>query len=578
MISNSKPSISLPAEAKAVIWRIFGDGESPLKKLSTYELIEPIIRKHVPPTEQDRAVTDICGWFESHGDRQWLKSDMSEPVAELIVEGIGTERTERRIWAVGSIGTDLTARIIHSRWSPDEIDSFVEATLTTLKKPCDIDEVLDATRCTIFEKQESFHAKIPKSAVERKGKLESFRHLDNHGSELVHQGLYPAVGNLIELVIELRPEIFEPLIKRLDHPVMRARAAHHMITKVRPMDHRKTLLWITKDACDSLIALAIMHTLNTVNRLDENIRCADHLDINQFTWSTELRPPQDNLDTAASDLLTGLVDRLALRDPLECVQWIGEMLSNAPCVLNHIGDSGEKPQRVEQLETVCTERLACLVRQYWSNDLLVEFCAGLSLTPRTTWTRHLAEIAWAIHDTEPALAVEIARTTLEKHEQHVADEIEHNRLFQNWNDWHYREWIAGLGTVLALSGPDIDLLELVSEQCRALPLSVWDAEKDIWTFRTADRAAQHWFLVALHAIPQLQELGHMVDPAEVSTLNEAIEAHCRFVNQYLCSRPTVSVVEKIADHLVREFGGHAQNLSNQDEPPLSGTAHGSPPT
>ena len=554
MISNSKPSISLPAEAKAVIWRIFGDGESPLKKLSTYELIEPIIRKHVPPTEQDRAVTDICGWFESHGDRQWLKSDMSEPVAELIVEGIGTGRTERRIWAVGSIDTDLTARIIHSRWSPNEIGSFVEATLTTLKKPCDIDQVLDATRCNIFEKQESFHAKIPKSAVERKGKLETFRHLDNHGFELVHQGLYPAVGNLIELVIELRPEIFESLIKRIDHPVVQMRAAHHMIAKVRPMDHRKTLLWITKDSCDALIVLAIIHTLNTVNGLDEDIRCAGHLDINQFTWSTELRPPQDNLDTAAADLLTGLIDRLALLDPLVCARWIGELLSNAPYMLHHISDSGEKPQRVEQLEKACTERLACLVRQSWSNDLLAELCTGLSLTPRTTWDRHLAKIAWEIHDTEPTRAAEIAQTTLEKHEQHVADEIEHHRLFQGWNDWHYHEWIGGLGIALALSCENLDLPNWVSEKCRALPLSVWDAEENIWTFLTADRAAQHWFLVALYAIPPLQELGRTVDPVEVRTLTSILETHCRFVKQYLRNRPTVSAVEKIAAHLVNEFG------------------------
>ena len=90
MVSNSIPSISLPDEAKVVIWKIFGSGESPLKGRSTYELIEPIIRNYVvPPIDQDRAITEIRGWFESHGDRRWLKSDLSEPVAELILEGIG---------------------------------------------------------------------------------------------------------------------------------------------------------------------------------------------------------------------------------------------------------------------------------------------------------------------------------------------------------------------------------------------------------------------------------------------------------------------------------------------------------
>ena len=49
MVNNVMPGISLPAEAKAVIWRIFGEGESPLKRRTTYELIEPIIGKHVSP-------------------------------------------------------------------------------------------------------------------------------------------------------------------------------------------------------------------------------------------------------------------------------------------------------------------------------------------------------------------------------------------------------------------------------------------------------------------------------------------------------------------------------------------------
>ena len=554
MASNSMPDLCLPVEAKAVIWRIFGEGKSPLNKRSPYTLIKPIIRKYVDsPIEQDRAIAEICGWFEAHGDRQWLRSEMNEPVAVLIIEGIKTKCKEgTAVWAVGSIDTDLAVSIICPRWSPQEISTFVEGVLKTLKNLCDRDKVLDPAR---IEWPDFINTKIPKNAVERNGRLETFRHLDNHGLELVHSRLHPSIGNLINLVVELRPEQFETLIERLDHPVMQARAAHHMIAKVRPMDHRKTLLWITKDACDALIALAIMHTLNTVNGLDEDIRCADRLDINQFTWSTELRPPQNNLDTAASGLLTGLVDRLAWLDPLECVRWIGEMLSNAPYVLNHIGNSGEKPQRVEQLEKACTERLACLVRQSWSNDLLVELCAGLSLTPRTTWTRHLAEIAWKIHDTETALATEIAQMTLQKNEQHVADEIEHNRLFQGWNDWHYHEWISGLGIALALSCENLDLPSWVSEKCGALPLSVWDAEENIQTFLTADRAAQHWFLVAFYAIPQLQELGNTVDPAEIRTLTEVIETHCRFVNQYIRSRPTVSVVEKIADHLVSEFGG-----------------------
>ena len=51
MNSSSLPSISLPGEAKAVIWRIFGEGELPLKRRLTYnKLIERIVKAYAPPS------------------------------------------------------------------------------------------------------------------------------------------------------------------------------------------------------------------------------------------------------------------------------------------------------------------------------------------------------------------------------------------------------------------------------------------------------------------------------------------------------------------------------------------------
>ena len=138
--------LSIPDEAKAVIWRIFGSGESPLNKKSTYDLVEPIIRKRAASTDSDRVIGEIHGWFESHGGRRWLRSEMSEAVAHLILEGIGSEREETAVWAVGSIEAVLAGRIIHSIWSPDMIDSFVESALKALQTLCDRDAVLDANR------------------------------------------------------------------------------------------------------------------------------------------------------------------------------------------------------------------------------------------------------------------------------------------------------------------------------------------------------------------------------------------------------------------------------------------------
>ena len=554
MANNSISSIFLPDEAKAVIWRIFGEGESPLKGRSTYELIEPIIRNFVVfPIDQDRAITEICGWFESHGDRQWLKSDMSEPVAELIVEGIGTERSETAIWAIGSVEVGLAAGIIHSRWSSQEINSLVKAALTTLKKLCDRDEVLDATRCTGFAAQDSIKAKIPKDAVKCKGRLETFQHLDNHGFELVHRGIYPAAGNLIELVIKLRPEQFELLIEKLDHLVMQARAADCMIDAALSLNHRTTLEWITKDSCDALVSLAIVHTLNTVNKLDEDFRYAGHMSVDQYRWTTELRLPQDDLDSAADALLNDLVDRLAVLDPLACARWIGELLSDAPYGLHQHGGH-EKPLRIEQLERACIELLARLACQSWSDNLLAELRAGLCLTPRMTWTRHIADVAWEIREDEPARAAEIAQVTLDLHDQHIAEQLEQNRLFLDWSDWHQREWFSSLGIALVLSHEYLDLPEWVSAQCQKLSLSVWDAEENYEAFISADRAVQHRFLVALHAIPVLNELGRTIDPAAVRTLAETLWDHCHFAGQYLPSYPAALVTSELAARFTAEFG------------------------
>ena len=554
MAANAMTDISLPDEAKAVIWRIFGAGESPLTGRSTFDLIERVICKRVSSsTQQDWAISTIRGWFETVGQRRWLRQDVREPVADLILEGIGADRSETAIWAMGSIDGNLAASIIRSRWSPEGIESFIDAVLTTLGQVSDSDEVLNATGLVPFAEFDSGKARVPRDAVQREGRLETFQHLSSHGFDLVHRALHPPAGNLIELVIDLRPGRFESLIEQLDHPVMQARAAYHMVAATRSSDHRKPLLWITESSCDALIALAIIHVLETVNRLDEDIRSSDRLGKDPAVWHTELCPLQDDLDGAATDLLNDLVDRLAMLDPLECTRWIGELLSGAPYTLMR-GGGFQKPQRISQLEEMGTELLTRLVRQSWSDDLLAALCAGLRLTPRTTWTRHLAEVAWEVRDVDPTRAACIAWAALDELERHIAEELEHGHLFLDWNDWHHREWIAGLGAALALSMDETDLLNWVSTRCRVLPLSVWNAEENYQVFSTADRAAQVWFLVALHAVAGLKQIKRTVDPAGVRALTEAVWSHCNFTGQHLAAGRDASLASEQAARCAIEFG------------------------
>ena len=558
MTARTKPSLYLPDEAKAVIWRIFGAGESPLTGRSTFDLIEPVICKHVSSsTQRDWAISTVRGWFETIGEQRWLKRDIRERVAVLIVEGIGADRSETTIWAIGSIDSDLAARVIRSGWRPEEIDSFVDAVLATLEKICERDEVLNAAGVVPYAEVQSGRAWIPRDAVQREGSLATFQHLSNHGSDLIYRALHPTIGNLIKLVVDLEPVRFPSLIERLDHPVMQARAAYHMVTATRALDYRKPLLWITEDSCDALIALAIVHTLETVNRLDEDIRYSERLGEDRHKLSTELRPQQDDPDAAAFKLLNDLVDRLAMLDRLACARWIGELLSGAM----RGGDSG-KPPRIKQLEKLGVELLVHLVRHAWSDELLAALCAGLCLTPRTTWTRHLAEVAWEVRDVEPARAARLAGVTLDKLEHHVAKELEHGHLFLNWNDWHDREWIAGLGVALALSSKDLDLPEWVSSRCRALPLSVWDAEKRYQIFSRADRVAQIWFLVALHAIPRLKQIDRVVHPVRVRALAEAVWTHCYFTGQYLPDGRDASVAAARAARSAIEFGDASRPMAS----------------
>ena len=453
------------------------------------------------------------------------------------------------MWAVGSIEAVLAGRIIRSIWSPDAIDSFVESALKALQTLCDRDAVINANRIV---KAGSGRAKIPRDAVERKGRLETFQHLDNHGLDLVHWGLYPVAGNLIELLIDLRPKQFGNLIDKLHHPVVQARAAYHMVAAVRPSDHRGTLEWINGQASDELIALAILHTLNTVNRLDYEIRTSDQLDPEQHQWSTELRPVRDDLDAAATNLLTSLVELLAGLDPPTGARWIGELLSGAPYILHRRND-GQTPRRIHQLERACTEQLTNFVGQSRSHDLLRQLSAGLCLSPRPTWTRHLAEIAWTIREVAAARAKEIGQVILDEHNRHVAEQLEHGALFLDWNDWEQKEWFSGLGVALVLSRESLDLRGWVNVQCQALPLSVWDAEENYEAFISADRAVQHWFLIALHAIPPLKELGRL-DPAAVHALAESLWSHCAFAGHFLHGSTEASVVVEHAARYAAEFG------------------------
>lgn len=551
-MSSNKPVIVLSTEAKSIVWRIFGDGASPRKATTLHDIMEPIIRKRLSdPSEQDQVITEVRGWFEHHGKHRFLKREYREPAAELIIDGAQFDRSDTAIWAVGSIDPEISIALIQARWSLTEQDSFVDASMVVLEHACAQDIVLDAKRAHIGVGND--HARIPRDALRQgdEGILQQYGNIRERGFELVHHALHPAMGHLIEIVVALRPDRFERLVYCMDHPVPRIRAAEAMAHHLRHTEHAKILSWINPSACEAQIALGILETLSTINDLEQDIERAREADPGPYPWSTELTGSAEELDTAATTLIQGLVDRLGILDSSSCARWIGELLAVASYHLNHIDRHRPIPRRVDQLEHACTDALSQLLAQGSFVDTLAALRKGSLSTPRGTESRHLAAVAWKLRAQSPQRAAELARMVLEEHDLHLAQETERNHVFLHWHDWHYRDWIQSIGIAVALSGDDPR--EWVLFRCSALPLSIWDSEERHMAFMTADRAAQQLFLVGFHAFGPLRELGRPVHPDSLRAFVEKLWDHLRFVQRRTGTAPVDAVVAEHSARIVAEL-------------------------
>ncbi|MYA03707.1 MAG: hypothetical protein F4Y37_03725 [Caldilineaceae bacterium SB0664_bin_22] len=388
----------------------------------------------------------------------------------------------------------------------------------------------------------------------REGRIETFQNPVNQRPGFVLGGLQPAVENLIDLLVILCPDLLGLLIERLEHPVAQARAARRAIETARLSNHRVTLDWIRADSCPAQVALAIVHSLETVDALDRDLRYSEREEVVGHMWATELRPPDDDLDAATASLLAGLVDRLLQLRPSDCIRWIGELLATAPRSLHSHGY--HKPLRVQQLETACTKALVRLVDQCWSSALQEILITGLRIDSRETWTRHLGDLSWALRESAPKRAAEIARVALHGHDIHVMQVLENNLPMGERNDWEHQEWIRSLGICLAAADSTLDLRTWVVDRCQQLPLSVWDADAqgDYQTFETAEQLARHWFLVTFHAIQLRKELGGSIDPEMVLSLARKFCDHCHYAQPYVHYSPASSVTAEYVVRCAVEFG------------------------
>ena len=557
MLADTNSASDRCPQVRDLVWRIFGAGASPMTKKSTFDLIEPVIAKRssLPQHERNARITEIRGWFHTHDERHWLKTDMCRSVAETILDGIGADFSDTAVWAVGSIDAEIVLPLVRARWSDEDVDTFCSLALAEVQRATENERILDAYRASRYLGGDQAKATVPRESIEQESKLNTFRHLDSHGWELVHYALDHAVSNLVQLLVDLQRARFPSLVTSLDHPVLQALATEHFIPTALRADHRAPLKWIDQGACDALVALAVFHTLSTVNLLDEESK-TDPVKGSQDNWRTELRPGRDDLDAAARSLLHALVQELSNLGPLQCVKCLGELLSAAPYIL-HRSQHREKPQRVAELEEACIQQLAHHFAADHTNDALNALRSGLSLTPRHTWNRHVADLAWSMRADIPEGAQSLALATIEFHMQQIQDEQAVDRFFLHWEDWHFREWIEAIGRALLLSAqrPSSNYYtEWVAARCVELPLSAWDAEERYSAFLTADRIAQHWFLVAIATLHHASLIGLTTDTKDIRALADLVWSHCHFTEQHRCIDADVTVTAEAVARAVVQLG------------------------
>ena len=547
MPARSGGGSSLSAVARETVWRIFGAGAAPGAKGSVFDNIEPMIRKHVPPADQDRAIVTISDWFDSGARARWLKPDRAELVADLVIQGVGSRRSEDAVWAIGSIGLELSAEMIRERWAEEEVETLVGAAVNVLNRTDA--RVQHDGRSSGAEDAEfdSF-----RGAVSRDGTVSAFARLEEESLELVNQGLHPTVANLVDLAVELSREKAPALISRLEAPAMQARAARRLVARTPRPDPGAIVGWITRHAADAAIALAVVHVLGAARKLDD--ARSPRKVLSRAPAGTE-SPPEapEHPPDAARSLVLRLMERLESLDPSDCARWIGEVLSQASRALSAPGGR-QKPGLLAYLEDECTGLAARLLGESDFAHLVSHFQSGLLPGRGRHWVRHQMAIARAMRESAPGRAKELARATLDEHRRQLAEQRDGHYLAPDWDSWSDREWLEGLGTALALARRDLDLRAWVADECRDLPLSVWDAEEDPDGFALAEQVAQHWFLVALLAIPERQKFGRPLEPPVVRALAAAVWTHGRFCRPHLETHPEASVAAELAARYAMRYG------------------------
>ena len=524
IISNEALTIHLPVEAEQAIWRLFGDGLAPSKKLTCRDLIELIIQKQLGETDEaDRTIAEIRSWFDPEGGPNDLRQEVREPVAEIIIGGIkealtstnGIKNQETAFWAMGSISSEVAAPIMRSTWSPEQIDKFAAYVLETLER-------LDKKRSIIDPKHvlgidvEGATAHTNEMALD--DPLRSFHvRLDTiYQAYQAYRLMYSGIPSVVDLVLDLKPEMLPKLVNKVQDRLLQSFAASCVADIHAASDYRQPLNWIADTSSTALIALAILHILEIVHEREIASRRMPDAGAAETVQSV-----------AESDPIADLVSGLEALGPVRSTWWAFELL-------NHTSFGPDQKQATaEQVEQRCTQLLDNNVLHHWSNEMTNELQDGLRRASFEPRGKPLADIAWSLRDVEPQKASQISGIILDEHERRMAVALEDDVHFPYLaGRWHYQDWLTALGVAAVIHHNDVDPTDWAMEEFKGLPLSAWDADEEDGFFRAADRVARTQMTVALYAVQFLTHAGRVLDCGKLRTFAERVWAHVDFVRQY----------------------------------------------
>ena len=521
MTGSEGVTAPFPVQARQAMWRIFGDGLAPLKQPTWYDLVEPIMRNRVGTTDEaDRVINEIRGWFDPEVQPNQLRADMNEAVAEMIIEGIGAvlaqtpgiRNQDTAFWAMGSIRPEVAAPLIRASWSPEQMDAFAAYVIDILESLHAKGDVRDPKR--VFG-EDVKGAKARPSETGLHDPLRTFQ----VGAETSYQAwrlTYPGIPSVIDLLLDLKPEILAELVGRVQDPLLQSFAAFCASGFQITSDHHQPLQWVTDTSPAALIALAILHVMEIVRETE-------------FGDSrTAITGTVDTADaTPVPDMVGDMVASLAALGPAENVRWLFELLNSTSFGPN------EKPATAELVERHCTQSLEKIVLNNWSSEVVNELEAGLRRATLEPRGKPLADIAWGIRDQQPEKAGQICGILLDEHERRMtgalADDSMSGHLSGHWNQ---REWLMALGAAVVIQHDSIDPLDWAIERCNGLPLSAWDADQEGQVFRRADDIARIHMTVGLYAVQLLKNAGRRFNRDKLRTFAELVWAHADFVRRY----------------------------------------------